>query len=702
MNRRSGLATLVMLIMMAVAMPLAAAVVAPGTDYVEGEALVSFDPSATLDRAQAVTARHGWTMPLHYDWLSARNGRVLALLHSTNQTTAALLAEARSESAIVFAEPNYLRYTTDLRTPNDPYFNQLWGLHNTGQPVFGFSGVTNADIGFLQAWGLARPSTNEIVVGVIDTGLDPTHPDLVSNLWTNPGEIPSNGIDDDHNGYVDDIHGYDFSLNTGRLTDSGYHGTHVSGTIAATGNNRIGVIGVNFQAHLMVLKVSSNGSNMISSDIISAIQYAAMMKTRGANVVALNCSYGGGSYSASELAAMASAGSEGIIFCVAAGNDTNDNDTTPTYPASYRLTNEIVVAASDPTDALADFSNYGAATVDLAAPGVSILSCAPVSMPGYASYVQVTNTIVTGTAIADSVATTSNGISGSIYYCGLGYPTNFPAAVSNNLALILRGTLTFAAKTTNAMRAGARAVIIFNNTNSSLDFTLGASNKWIPAIAIAHSDGLALAAALPARGTVFNYLDPAMIYQFLDGTSMATPHVSGAVAFAALNFPTDSVPQRIQRVLNNVTKVPGLAGKTVTGGRLNLARLVDTDTNGLPDWWGLQYFGHLTGTDPNADPDHDGASNLAEFLAGTNPTNASSVLRLAAAPTAVRNGNPLQWPSVAGRYYRILSGTNLAGGVGAIVQTNIAATPRVNFLTNNPSGSAKTMFYRLELEPGLQ
>jgi subtilisin family serine protease len=677
----------------------AAAAVAPAADCVEGEALVWFEPSQTLESARAVAARHGARVPEHYDWLSARHGHFITLLHATNLTTAALLAELKSEPAVVFAEPNYLRYPTDLRTPNDPKFSQLWGLHNTGQSAFGFSGVTNADISFLKAWGLARPATNEVVVGVIDTGLDPTHPDLFSNLWTNPGEIPSNNIDDDGNGYVDDIHGYDFALNTGALTDSGYHGTHVAGTIAAIGNNNQGVIGVDFQAHLMGLKVSSNGSNMISSAIVSAIQYAALMKNRGVNVVALNCSYGGGSSSATESAAMAAAGSAGIIFCVAAGNNTNNNDTTPFYPASYHLTNEIVVAASDPADGLANFSNYGAKTVDLAAPGVSILSCAPVSQPGYSSYIQVTNQVINAAAIEYSTATPSNGISGAIYYCGLGYSTNFPAAVSNNLALILRGTLTFAAKTTNAMKAGAKAVIIFNNTNSSLGFTLGASNSWIPALSLAQADGLALQASLPATGTVFNYLDPAMIYRYLDGTSMAAPHVSGAVAFAALNFPTDTIPQRIQRVLSNVTPVAALSGKTVTGGRLNLARIVDSDTNGLPDWWELQYFGHLTGTDPNGDPDHDGASNLAEFLAGTNPTNASSVLRLVAGPASAPTRNPLRWPSVAGRYYRILSGTNLASGISAIVQTNIAATSPTNFFTNTLSSGAQSVFYRLELEP---
>jgi subtilisin family serine protease len=667
----------------------------PPTDYAEGEALVRFRASETFDSARQVAARHGLAMAHYFEWLSAHEGQVICHLTSRTLTTRALLEKLRSEPAIAFAEPNFLRHPTGFRTPNDADFASLWGLQNSGQMVNGLGGTPNADISFLPAWGLARPTTTEFVVGVIDTGLDITHPDLVSNLWTNPGEIPGNGIDDDHNGYVDDVHGYDFALGTGTLTDSGFHGTHVAGTVAASGNNNIGVIGVDFQAHLMTLKVSDDGSNMLTSAIIAAIQYATMMKTRGVDVVALNASYGGGSPSSVESSAMQAAGNAGIVFCAAAGNNNADNDTTSVYPASYRLNNMIVVAASDQDDNLASFSNYGAATVDLAAPGVNILSCLPVALAGDLSYVQHSGNVFSADSLTYSGLTSSNGITATLYDCGLGYSTNFPAGVRNNIAFVQRGTITFSTKVANAISAGARAAVIFNNVAGNFLGTLQVASNWIPAISLSQADGQTLQALLPAPATVVNVTDPTQIYQFLDGTSMATPHVSGAVAFAAMNFPSESVQQRIQRVLAGATPVPALAGMTVTGGRLDLARIVDSDGNGLPDWWELEYFGVLTGTDPNADPDGDGASNLAEFLAGTNPTNYNSALRL-----QVLGANPavLQWPSAAGRYYNLLGATNLLTGFSPI-QTNLTATPPLNTATDVPPPNASRTFYRLQLDP---
>ena len=247
------------------------------------------------------------------------------------------------------------------------------------------------------------------------------------------------------------------------------------------------------------------------------------------------------------------------------------------------------------------------------------------------------------------------------------------------------------------MAAGARAAVIYNNAAGNFSGTLETAGNWIPAISLSQADGQTLLAALPASGTVVNAPDPDAIYQFLDGTSMATPHVVGAVAFAAMNFPAETVAQRIQRLLANVTPVAGLAGQVATGGRLNLARSVDTDSNGLPDWWEQQFFGHLTGTDPNADPDHDGASNLAEFLAGTNPTNSNSALRLTALRAAGTNSAVLEWPGVTGRYYRLLRGTNLLNGFGTLVRTNLAATPPFNTVTDAAPASTPR-FYRLELE----
>ncbi|HLX68050.1 MAG TPA: S8 family serine peptidase, partial [Verrucomicrobiae bacterium] len=409
---------------------------------------------------------------------------------------------------------------------------------------------------------------------------------------------------------------------------------------------------------------------------------------------AINESFGGGSSNSVERASMISAGNAGIIFCCAAGNNTANNDTTPFFPASYRLSNEIVVAATDQNDALASFSNFGASTVDLAAPGVNILSLlpiAPVIPPGgtVVGSIQQGSAVYAATGLQFSGITT--GLTATVYYCGLGNPGDFPAAVQNNIALIQRGTLTFSNKVLNAMAAGAKAAIIYNNASGNFAGTLGGANTWIPAVSLSQADGLAL--QTNATATLVDGL-----YEFLDGTSMATPHVSGAVAFAAMNFPNETVAQRVQRILSNVDVVPGLAGQVQTGGRLDLQRIVDTDGNGLPDWWEQEFFGHLTGTDPTADPDHDGMSNLAEWIAGTNPTNAASSLRL----TSISATNPgaiaVSWSSVAGKSYWLERTTNLATGFGTVVATNIPATAPTNTVTDTSAPPANAGFYRVGVQ----
>ncbi|MHC4176687.1 MAG: S8 family serine peptidase [Planctomycetota bacterium] len=265
-------------------------------------------------------------------------------------------------------------------SPNDSQYTSLWGLENTGQT----GGTPDADIDASAAWDISTGSSN-IVVGVIDTGVDYTHPDLAANAWINPGETAGNGIDDDGNGFIDDVHGYDFINNDGDPMDDHSHGTHVAGTIAAAGNNGQGVTGVNWSSSIMGLKFLSAGGSGYTSDAVRAVNYATMMRTSyGVNVRVTNNSWGGGGYSSALDDAIGASGDAGILFVAAAGNNGANNDAYPHYPSNYDLPNVLSVAATDHNDNLAYFSNYGASSVHLAAPGVSVYSTVPGA--GYASY----------------------------------------------------------------------------------------------------------------------------------------------------------------------------------------------------------------------------------------------------------------------------------------------------------------------------
>ena len=258
------------------------------------------------------------------------------------------------------------------RLSNDPSFSQLWGLENLG----GGGKVADADIDAPAAWDVTTGSSS-VVVGIIDTGIDYNHPDLAANIWTNPGEIAGDGLDNDGNGFPDDIHGWDFFNEDSDPFDDNGHGTHVAGTIGAVGNNGLGVAGVNWNVKLMGLKFLSASGSGLTTDAIRAVNYSTMMRERGVNLVATNNSWGGGGYDPTMENAIQAAGDQGVLFVAAAGNDGANIETGSYYPAGYSSNNIISVAATTSSDTLASFSNYGATRVDLGAPGASIYSTLP-------------------------------------------------------------------------------------------------------------------------------------------------------------------------------------------------------------------------------------------------------------------------------------------------------------------------------------
>ena len=270
----------------------------------------------------------------------------------------------RTSGLFEYVEPDY-RVQANL-SPNDAAFadGRLWGLRNSGQN----GGVSGADIGLVNAWDLTTGSTN-VIVAVIDTGVRYTHQDLAAQMWQNPGEIPGNGMDDDGDGFVDNVYGMNAINGSGDPFDDNDHGTHVSGTIGAAANNGAPHVGVAWQVRLMACKFLNAGGSGYTSDAIECINFAV---SKGARI--LNNSWGGGDYSQALFDAIAAARDADVLFVAAAGNSAQDTDAYPSYPSCYDLDNIISVAALDRLDNLASFSNYGRNTVDLSAPGVSIFS----------------------------------------------------------------------------------------------------------------------------------------------------------------------------------------------------------------------------------------------------------------------------------------------------------------------------------------
>ena len=341
----------------------------PALSYPQDRILLRFEPIGAgeiIGQDDVLSAAGGGTIIASYEDIVP--GLVLVELPA-GKTVANSLNGYAAAAGIMYAEPDYDVLAT-ATTPNDTFFSDLYGMHNTGQT----GGTSDADIDAPEAWG-TRTSASNIVVAVIDSGVDYDHEDLAGNMWTNTAELNgSPNIDDDNNGYVDDIYGYDFYNNDGDPDDDQSHGTHVSGTIGAIGNNSKGVVGVCWDVQIMAVKFLNSLNRGYTSGAIESIRYAIKM-----DADVMNNSWGGGGFSQALKDTIFQTQQEGILFVAAAGNGfiNRDNDVTPLYPASYDLANIIAVAATDDDDNLASFSHFGATTVDLGAPGVLVKSCTP-------------------------------------------------------------------------------------------------------------------------------------------------------------------------------------------------------------------------------------------------------------------------------------------------------------------------------------
>src|ERR1041384_2750181 len=382
----------------------------PAVEFVPGELLVRFRADSPVVAAKTnapttLTARGAVGRQLNVTVERFTGDELLEGLRLVRVPAAdmsATIAALNERADVLYAEPNFIRRKQVV--PNDPSFPQQWWLKNTGQVSSGqfLNANVNADL----AWDMTTGSRN-IVVGVIDDGIYIAHGDLSANIWHNPGEVLGNNIDDDHNGYIDDDTGYDFYHNSPAPFISSEHGPHVAGIIGATGNNGLGVSGMNWQVSLMSLRIFGNDDEEPTSSriIIAAYAYAKQMRDlwlssggqRGANLRVLNNSYGGYGSSHAEYEAISALNDSGVLFVAAAGNYTRNNDIFPIYPAGYDLPNVISVAASDYDDTLARFTNVGARTVTLSAPGTQILSTIPGGY-GQLSGTSMASPIVAGTA----------------------------------------------------------------------------------------------------------------------------------------------------------------------------------------------------------------------------------------------------------------------------------------------------------------
>jgi thermitase len=544
------------------------------TQFVPGEVLVRFKPGVDRTARAAVVQERGATRK---QWLRLPRTELLELPRGASVEVAVRELEAQPE--VLYAEPNFI-YRAAL-TPNDPRYGELWGLN---QP-------SDADIDGPEAWDLTSGSS-AVTVAVVDTGVAYDHPDLAPNMWTNPGDPPGGG-DNDGNGFADDTRGWDFISNDNDPRDLGGHGTHVAGTIGANGNNAIGVTGVNWDVTLMPVRVlgPDGGTN---AQVTNGFDYAGDMGARIANA-----SLGGGGYSQTMKDVID--GHPDTLFVVAAGNDGENNDSAPAYPCNYTSVNLICVAATDNADALADFSNFGATSVDLAAPGTGILSTWPAYDSVFTDGLETAGVWTPGglpntwdrtTESFASPARSGTDSPGGNYttnannWLGTTNPINLSGRQGCQVLYALklqteyaydffsvRGSTDGTTFTNVALWTGQTTNFALNwywQFEESLTEFDGASSFYlrfgVQSDSLYEFDG-AHVDNVDVRCISMTY--DAGDYDSIGGTSMATPHVAGVAALLLAEKPTATVAELRSTLLSSGDALPALAGMTVTGRRLN-------------------------------------------------------------------------------------------------------------------------------------
>ena len=591
-------------------------------EYVPGEVLVKFlDGASNATVAAANTVAGGETITS----FMAGTSKIHHLKLGKGVNVEDALAKYRQSPAVDYAEPNYLHRLTSI--PNDTQFTTLWGLHNTGQSVNGTVGTNDVDIDAPEAWDITTGSAS-VIIGVVDSGIAYDHPDLAPNIWVNSGEIPNDGIDNDGNGFIDDVNGYDFfnndpdPMDTPDPAGNPGHGTHVAGTIAAVGNNSLGITGVMHTAKLMALKAGDVTGSLTNAAILQAENYARVNGAR-----AVNASFGrtGGPCSQAEYDTLSALNTAGVMFLVAAGNgDSNgvgiNNDVTPSYPAQYSvatacgpgLPNVITVAAIDQNSNRASFSNFGATSVQIAAPGVNINSTRPtsnVSSPLNHNY----DSNPAGPGYTFSGTNNSWDFTNTV---SLSPPTSLTDSPAGNY---LDNTNSFATGPifSTVGQRGCRLVGAIRLQSERdvdgvlVDVSANGGTTWTNVAGFSGSTGGQFFqlpfSDIPDRNAnnrfQFNFLSDFSIvfdgvyfddvrvnctagapsgatdYQFLAGTSMATPHVTGVVGLVLAANPALNVAEIRNAILNTGVLVPALNGIVSTGRRLNARNAVVSAVN---------------------------------------------------------------------------------------------------------------------------